>query len=129
VQQRPHRRNPAQKQPGQSAELCPQSASVAGTRPGGRRSGAGQQPCRECHSADSRREEELVVHGNEESGHRSAVMYTLIQSCRIIGIEPSVYLRDVLENIPMLTHQQLVDWTPKNWAIRKGLLKTPAIAG
>jgi len=66
--------------------------------------------------------------GNKESGHRSAVMYTLIQSCRIIGIEPSVYLRDVLEHIPMLTHQQLADWTPKNWAIRKALIKAPARA-
>ena len=61
--------------------------------------------------------------GTKESGHRSAVMYTLIQSCRIIGVEPSAYLRDVLENIPKLTNQQIADWTPKNWAIRKGLIK------
>jgi transposase len=50
-------------------------------------------------------------------------MYTLIQSCRIIGVEPSAYLRDVLENLPKLTNQQIADWTPKNWATRKGLLE------
>jgi hypothetical protein len=61
--------------------------------------------------------------GTKESGHRSAVMYTLVQSCRIIGVEPSAYLRDVLEHLPRLTNQQIADWTPRNWAIRKGLLK------
>ena len=61
--------------------------------------------------------------GTKESGHRSAVMYTLIQSCRIIGVEPSEYLRDVVENIPKLTNQQITDWTARNWAIRKGFIK------
>jgi transposase len=61
--------------------------------------------------------------GSKESGHRSAVMYTLIQSCWIIGVELSEYLRDVLENIPKITNQQNTNWTPKNWAIRKGFIK------
>lgn len=66
--------------------------------------------------------------GTRESGHRSAVMYTLIQSCRIIGVEPSTYLRDVLEHLPRLTNQQIADWTPRNWALRKGLLKASSKA-
>ena len=48
--------------------------------------------------------------GTKESGHRSAAMYTLVQSCRIIGVEPSAYLRDVLEHLPRLSNHQIADW-------------------
>jgi hypothetical protein len=35
--------------------------------------------------------------GSEEAGQRSAVIYTLIQNCRLHGVEPYTYLKDVLE--------------------------------
>ena len=66
--------------------------------------------------------------GSKESGHCSAVVYTLVQSCRMIGVEPSAYLRDVLEHLPILTNQEIGEWTPKNWATRKGLLKATSRA-
>ena len=35
--------------------------------------------------------------GSEEAGQRSAVIYTLIENCRMHGVEPYTYLKDVLE--------------------------------
>ena len=66
--------------------------------------------------------------GNKESGRCSAVVYTLVQSCRMISLEPSIYLKDVLENLPKITNQQIGEWTPRKWAIRNGLLKTASRA-
>ncbi|XOV73906.1 MAG: IS66 family transposase [Verrucomicrobiota bacterium] len=66
--------------------------------------------------------------GSKESGHCSAVVYTLVQSCRMIGVEPSAYLRDVLEHLPTLTNQEIGEWTPMKWALRNGLLKATSRA-
>jgi hypothetical protein len=53
--------------------------------------------------------------GSEEAGQRSAVIYTLIQNCRMHGIEPQAYLKDVLERLPQTTNQQVEALTPLNW--------------
>jgi len=53
--------------------------------------------------------------GSEEAGHRSAVMYTLIENCRLHGVEPYTYLKDVLERLPRTTNQQVAQLTPLNW--------------
>jgi hypothetical protein len=41
--------------------------------------------------------------GSEEAGQRSAVIYTLIENCRMHGVEPRAYLKDVLERLPTTT--------------------------
>ena len=53
--------------------------------------------------------------GSEEAGARSAVMYTLIENCRLHGINPYAYLKDVLECLPTTTNQQVAQLTPLNW--------------
>ena len=53
--------------------------------------------------------------GSAEAGQRSAVMYTLIQNCRLHGVEPYAYLKDVLERLPRTTNQQVAQLTPANW--------------
>ena len=53
--------------------------------------------------------------GSEEAGQRSAVMYTLIENCRLHGVEPYTYLKDVLERLPRTTNQEVAQLTPLNW--------------
>jgi len=53
--------------------------------------------------------------GSEAAGERSAVMYTLIENCRMHGVEPIAYLKDVLERLPTTTNQQVAQLTPLNW--------------
>lgn len=54
--------------------------------------------------------------GSEEAGRRNAVVYTLIQNCRMHGVEPYTYLKDLLERLPGMTNQDPVDQlTPLNW--------------
>ena len=53
--------------------------------------------------------------GSEEAGQRSAVVYTLIENCRMHSIEPYTYLKDVLERLPTTTNQQVEQLTPLNW--------------
>jgi transposase len=53
--------------------------------------------------------------GSEEAGQRSAVLYTLIANCRLHGVEPYTYLKDVLERLPTATNQTVAQLTPLNW--------------
>ncbi len=53
--------------------------------------------------------------GSEEAGTRNAVVYTLIQNCRMHSIDPHAYLKDLLERLPRTTNQQVAQLTPLNW--------------
>ena len=54
--------------------------------------------------------------GDAEAGQRSAILYTLIESCRARSLDPWAYLRDVLTRLPSMTNKQVKDVTPKAWA-------------
>ncbi len=54
--------------------------------------------------------------GEAQAGKRGAILYTLIESCRRRGLDPSAYLRDVLTRLPHMTNQQIKDVTPQAWA-------------
>lgn len=65
--------------------------------------------------------------GSEEAGRRNAVIYTLIQNCRMHGVEPCGYLKDVLERLPTTTNQQVAELTPRKWQqAREKFLKQAA---
>lgn len=53
--------------------------------------------------------------GSEQAGARNAVIYTLIQNCRMHGIDPQAYLKDLLERLPTTTNQEVAQLTPLNW--------------
>ena len=57
--------------------------------------------------------------GDKEAGWRSAVIYTILQSCKTYGIDPYAYLKDVLERLPHMTNQQIHLLTPRAWAEEK----------
>lgn len=65
--------------------------------------------------------------GSEEAGQRSAVIYTLIENCRLHGVEPYTYLKDVLERLPRTTNREVEQLTPlKWWQARQSPLKQAA---
>ena len=57
--------------------------------------------------------------GEAEAGERSAIVYTIIESCRRRGIDPYAYLRDVLTRLPSMTNWQIRDITPGAWPKRQ----------
>jgi transposase len=53
--------------------------------------------------------------GSFEGARRAALLYSLIQSCRLVEISPFLYLRDVLVRIATHPHQRLHELTPRGW--------------
>jgi transposase len=54
--------------------------------------------------------------GRAEAGERSAIIYTVIESCRRRGLDPYAYLRAVLTRLPRMTNRQIPEVTPAAWA-------------
>ncbi len=59
--------------------------------------------------------------GDKDAGWRSAVIYSIITSCRSRGIDPHAYLKDVLTRLPTMTNRQIAEITPAAWAKQNGL--------
>lgn len=53
--------------------------------------------------------------GHPDAGWRSAVIYSLIVSCRRRGINPQTYLTDVLQRLPSMNITQIADLLPARW--------------
>ena len=51
--------------------------------------------------------------------HRAAVIYSLVQSCRLIGIDPFAYIRDVLLRVATHPQSRIAELTPKAWAAER----------
>jgi len=53
--------------------------------------------------------------GSLEGGRRAATLYTLVQTCRRIGIDPFEYLRDVLGRVSTHPDRRIEELTPAGW--------------
>jgi transposase len=54
--------------------------------------------------------------GHPDAGERSAIIYSVVISCRRHGIDPHTYLRDVLTRLPTMTNQDdLRPLLPSQW--------------
>jgi len=38
--------------------------------------------------------------GSESGGHRAAIIYSIVMTCRLNGLDPFVYLRDIIDRLP-----------------------------
>ena len=57
--------------------------------------------------------------GRAETGERSAIIYSVLESCRRRGIDPYKYLADVLERLPNSTTAEIAKLTPAGWAAER----------
>jgi hypothetical protein len=65
--------------------------------------------------------------GDAIAGERSAVIYSIIESCRRHGVEPYTYLHDVLTQLPSMTNHQIKDIVPKAWAAARKITAIRAV--
>jgi len=61
--------------------------------------------------------------GSEAAAHRTAVLLTLVNTCKAHAIDPFAYLRDVIERVSTHPMSRVEELTPRRW---KQLRTTPA---
>jgi transposase len=54
--------------------------------------------------------------GSQEGARRAAILYTLVQGCKLAGIDPFLYFRDVLIRVTTHSASRIDELTPKGWA-------------
>ena len=74
-----------------------------------------------------------VVLGSEAGGEAAAVLYTVVLTCKHLGLDPLAYLRETLMGMFALgekpTAEQLSDWLPDRWLLRRTREALQASAG
>jgi transposase len=64
------------------------------------------------------------VLGSETGGQTAAVLYSIVGTCKHLGIDPFAYLREALPGLFALgekpTAEQLAEWLPERWLLRHG---------
>lgn len=53
--------------------------------------------------------------GSHEGARRAAMLYSLLATAKLHGIEPFAWLRDVLDRIADHPHKRLADFLPQKW--------------
>jgi transposase len=53
--------------------------------------------------------------GSHEAAQRSAMLYSLLSTCRLHGINPFIWLRDVLQRIAVHPINKIEELLPQNW--------------
>lgn len=53
--------------------------------------------------------------GNEEGGEAAAIILSLVQTCKALGINPRDYLTDIMSRLPSHNFQKLDQLLPQNW--------------
>jgi hypothetical protein len=53
--------------------------------------------------------------GSHEAAQRSAMLYSLLGTCKLNGINPFLWLRDVLQRIPTHPINKIKELLPNNW--------------
>jgi hypothetical protein len=66
--------------------------------------------------------------GHPDAGERSAVIYTLLGSCRRHGVTPFDYLKDLFTRLPAAKISQIKDFAPMAWAKAKAKEELGALA-
>jgi hypothetical protein len=53
--------------------------------------------------------------GSDAGGQRAACIYTIVESCKMNGVEPQAYLTDILARIADHPIQKINDLLPWRW--------------
>jgi transposase len=73
------------------------------------------------------------VIGSEAGGRTAAALYSVTATCRHLGIDPFAYLREALPGLFALgeapTAEQLAEWLPDRWLLRRARASPVAATG
>lgn len=74
-----------------------------------------------CWSAD----EKVLFAGSEEGGETAATIMSIIATCKRLGINPFVYMKDVLSRFASAKTSQIEDFLPDRWLALKDAQSHP----
>ena len=68
--------------------------------------------------ADAHNKKAWLFVGGELASQRAAIIMSLLQSAKVYGHDPWVYLRDVLTRLPGYTNSRFDKFLPHRWQLQ-----------
>ena len=65
--------------------------------------------------------------GQEAGGERAAHLFSLMVSCKRLGVEPYAYLHDILKRLPRHPNKDIWQLTPRGWKETFAAKPVPAV--
>lgn len=56
--------------------------------------------------------------GSDAGGERAAVIYTIVETCKMTGLNPQAYLADIIDRIADPPANKIDELLPWNWTPR-----------
>ena len=70
-----------------------------------------------------------MICGSEAAAHCAAVLLSLVQTCKHVGVEPFVHLRDVIERVSAHPMSRIGEFMRRRWRqLRQAPKSEPAAA-
>lgn len=65
--------------------------------------------------------------GHPDAGPTAAILFTLVENCRIAGVDPAEWFAEALvKGVEARTEEEKLSWLPQNYAARRAAEKKPA---
>jgi transposase len=58
----------------------------------------------------------FLFFGSPNSGQTSAVIYSLVETCRKLDVNPSEYFKELFDALPTMQQSEATNWTPSRWS-------------
>lgn len=71
----------------------------------------------------------FLFFGSPNSGQTSAVIYSLVETCRKLDVNPSDYLGELFEALPTMQQPEAASWTPARWKSSRKQTAQPSPMG
>jgi transposase len=63
--------------------------------------------------------------GSDRGGERAAAIYTLVETCKLNGVDPQAWLADVLARLPDHPAKRIDELLPWSWTPRRADRQAP----
>lgn len=69
-----------------------------------------------------------LIFGSQRGGEVAGRLYSLVMSCKLIGIDPEAYLKDALSRVATTPASKIAELTPWGWAAKRAADSSDAVA-
>jgi transposase len=63
--------------------------------------------------------------GSENGARNAAILFSLVVSCKLAGVDPFAYFRDILTRLPNHPADRVEELIPREWKTRFGPASSP----
>ena len=69
-----------------------------------------------------------MFYGSDVHAEAAAAVFSIVASCRLHGLDPELYLDEVMRVLPYWPRERYIELAPKHWRATRALLDAAELA-